>query len=69
MLQDPLKNWVQKASFVQQFLHVFLTELHKYYLLVSFLLFVKKPKYFIQTFYTCFLLPINFNHSFYQTRI
>lgn len=58
MLGDPLKNWVQNASFVQQFLHVFLTEFRKYSLLVSFLLFVKKPKYFIQTFYICFLLHI-----------
>jgi len=54
MLGDPLKDGVQNASFVQQFLHVFLIEFRKYSLLVSFLLFVKKPKFFIQTFYTCF---------------
>ena len=30
--------------------------------------FEKQP-HFHQIFYTCFLLHINFNHNFYQTRI
>jgi len=32
--------------------------------------FEKQPQpQFHQTFYTCFLLHINFNYNFYQTRI